>query len=203
MVQPPSWSQACAAYVQRWPNEAASVAEFAAMWQEAQASRAPYLRSRLAGHFTASAWLVDVTGRRVLLTHHRKLDRWLQLGGHADGERDLRAVALKEATEESGLQGLIVEGGIFDLDRHWIPEHAGIPAHWHYDVRYVVRATGEENFVVSDESHALVWRLISEIAADPTMDRSLRRMADKWLAGAWSTRCAPDDEIFESLSLNP
>ncbi len=68
-----------------------------------------YRRERLAGHFTASSWLVSDDGRRTLLTHHRKLGRWLQLGGHADGEEDLAPVALKEAAEATGLTGLTVE----------------------------------------------------------------------------------------------
>ena len=169
-------------YAVLWPDETEVVAAFDALQQEHVAGRCnAYVRARLAGHFTASAWLVDAAGQCVLLTHHRKLDRWLQLGGHADGECDLRAVALKEAEEESGLQRLRVEGGIFDLDRHWIPEHKGVPAHWHYDVRYVVRAQGHDAFVVSEESHALAWRGITEVAADPAMDGSLRRMAHKWL----------------------
>jgi 8-oxo-dGTP pyrophosphatase MutT (NUDIX family) len=63
----------------------------------------PFTRERLEGHFTGSAWLVSGDGLRVLLTHHRKLGRWLQLGGHADGDRDLARVALREAEEESGL----------------------------------------------------------------------------------------------------
>lgn len=142
----------------------------------------PYVRARIAGHFTGSAWLVDRRGTRVLLTRHRKLDRWLQLGGHADGDRDLRAVALREAEEESGLAGLVVEDAIFDIDRHRIPEHAGVPAHRHHDVRYVVHATNGEAFRVSDESHALAWRDIGTIVEDASMDPSLRRMARKWLA---------------------
>ncbi len=168
-----------AAYARRWPDEAAEAARFVELLGDADD---PFVRERLQGHFTGSAWLVDAAGARVLLTHHRKLDRWLQLGGHADGERDLRAVALKEGEEESGLRDLTVEGGIFDLDRHRIPEHKGVPAHWHYDVRYVVRATAGEDFVVSDESHALAWRDIREVAEDASMDASLRRMARKWLA---------------------
>ena len=79
-------------------------------------------RTLAIGHFTGSAWLVSADGQRVLLTHHRKLHRWLQLGGHADGEGDLAAVALREAQEESGLGGLSVEDFVFDLDRHLIPE---------------------------------------------------------------------------------
>ena len=72
-----------------------------------------------------------------------KLQRWLQLGGHADGDRDLARVALKEAEEESGLSGLVLEDpAIFDLDKHWIPERKDVPGHWHYDVRFVIRALG-------------------------------------------------------------
>lgn len=134
------------------------------------------------GHFTGSAWLVSADGERVLLTHHRKLGRWLQLGGHADGDRDLARVALREAEEESGLPGLVVEPDIFDLDRHLIPARGNEPAHWHYDVRYVVRATGSEAFAVSEESLELAWRSIRAIAQDPQADESLRRMAQRWLA---------------------
>jgi 8-oxo-dGTP pyrophosphatase MutT (NUDIX family) len=138
-------------------------------------------RTRTQGHLTGSAWLVSADGERVLLTHHRKLDRWLQLGGHADGDADLARVALREAEEESGLTDLAVEGEIFDLDRHRIPARGSEAEHWHYDVRFVVRTCGSEAFAISDESHALAWRSIADIAADVTMDTSLRRMARKWL----------------------
>jgi 8-oxo-dGTP pyrophosphatase MutT (NUDIX family) len=138
-------------------------------------------RSCVPGHFTGSAWLVDRTGQRVLLTHHRKLDRWLQLGGHADGDGNLARVALREAEEESGLTELVVEPEIFDLDRHIIPARGNEPEHWHYDVRFVVHANGGDEFVVGDESHALAWRGIASIAADAAADESLRRMACKWL----------------------
>ena len=133
------------------------------------------------GHFTGSAWLVSADGERVLLTHHRKLDRWLQLGGHADGDIDLAQVALKEAGEESGLEGLRVDAGeIFDLDRHWIPQRGDVPGHWHYDARYVVRAGESEDYVVGEESLDLAWREIAPLADDA--DESLGRMARKWLA---------------------
>ena len=138
-------------------------------------------RSCVPGHLTGSAWLVDSTGQRVLLTHHRKLNKWLQLGGHADGDGDLARVALREAEEESGLNDLIVEPAIFDLDRHMIPARGNEPAHWHYDVRFVVHATGSEAFTISDESHALAWRDVAEILADPASDESLRRMARRWV----------------------
>jgi len=174
-----SWLTAFARYAVRHPTERAVIdlfTDFAATQVDAAE------RSLSFGHLTGSAWLVDAAGTRVLLTHHRKLDRWLQLGGHADGDVDLARVALREAEEESGLRDLVVEAEIFDLDRHEIPARGDEPAHWHYDVRHVVRAFGGEDFVVSDESHALGWCDISALAADESADASLRRMARKWLA---------------------
>ena len=177
--QTASLHDALVRYAQRWPEEAHVAREFAAFLDEAPTV---FERIHLAGHFTASSWLVDRGGTRVLLTHHRKLERWLQLGGHADGDRDLARVALREAEEESGLTGLRVEPEIFDLDRHWIPDRGDVPGHWHWDVRYVVHAEGGEAYVVSEESHALAWRGIDEIASDPASDESMRRMAGKWKA---------------------
>lgn len=173
---------ALVAYRRRWPEEAGTADGFLALLGDAAAGD-PFVRARLAGHFTGSAWVVSADGGRTLLTHHRKLDRWLQPGGHADGEADLARVALREAEEETGVPGLRLEDGeIFDLDRHWIPERGEVPGHWHYDVRYVVRAGTDERFVVTEESHELAWREIAAIVADPGMDGSMRRMAVKWLA---------------------
>lgn len=164
-------------YGRRWPDEEAVIAQFLALLD---GPANPFVRERLEGHLTGGAWLVSGDGRRILMTHHRKLDRWLQLGGHADGDTDMARVALKEAEEESGLSDLAVEGDIFDLDRHWIPERKGVPGHWHYDVRYVVRAGGSEAYVVSEESLDLAWRDITALAGDA--DVSISRMARKWLA---------------------
>ena len=166
-------------YQRRWPAEAAAIEQFMAL---IGATDNPYARERTSGHFTASCWLVDNSSARVLLTHHRKLQRWLQLGGHADGDDDLPRVALREAQEESGLDGLRVERELFDIDRHWIPERGDVPGHWHYDARYVVHAGMDENYVVSEESHDLGWRDIAAIVDDPAADVSLRRMGAKWLA---------------------
>lgn len=168
---------ALADYARRWPNESLLAEEFAALLDDPQN---PFLRQRLQGHFTGSAWLVSADRERALLTHHRKLGRWLQLGGHADGDRVLAAVALREAEEESDLSGLRLDSPqIFDIDKHWIPQRKAVPGHWHYDVRYVVRAGADEAFVISEESLALAWRSVTEIAAEG--DESLRRMANKWL----------------------
>lgn len=184
----PSLAEQFADYGRRFPGEAEVAAEFAALLAEAGGDD-PFTRSRLAGHFTASAWLVDGAGERLLMTHHRKLDRWLQLGGHADGDRDLPAVALKEAEEESGLADLTVDPVMLDLDRHWIPARGDVPGHWHYDVRYVVRTRGSEAFVVGDESHDLAWREIAGLAQDAGTDPSILRMAAKFAAErAWRMR---------------
>lgn len=171
------WLRLFEAYATRHPDEDIGVfRELASSDSDAAA------RTRTLGHLTGSAWLVSGDGQRVLLTHHRKLDRWLQLGGHADGDTDLSRVALREAEEESGLRDLVVEAEVFDLDRHRIPARGGEPEHWHYDVRFVVHAQGSEEFAISDESHALAWRNIQELSEDAAADASMRRMAAKWLA---------------------
>ena len=180
------------ALLQRHVCEAAGMVDM--FRQFALTHRDCFERSCAPGHFTGSAWLVDATGERVLLTHHRKLNKWLQLGGHADGDPDMARVALKEAEEESGLQDLAVEPEIFDLDRHEIPARPNEPAHWHYDVRFIVRATRDQPFVVTHESHALAWREVRDVAADTSVDQSVQRMARKWLA-RFSTPSPPNPPL--------
>src|SRR5437773_8684321 len=98
-------------------------------------------RSLQIGHITGSAWIVDRDRTHALLTRHRKLNKWLQLGGHADGDPDILRVALREAREESNLDAIRpVSEAIFDVDIHLIPERAGEPEHLHYDVRFLLEA---------------------------------------------------------------
>ncbi len=136
-------------------------------------------RTCLEGHLTASAWVVDPARTRVLLTHHRKLNLWIQLGGHADGEADLLAAALREVTEESGLTRVrAVSPEIFDVDRHRIPARKAEPEHWHFDVRFLIEADPEEPVVVSDESHAVAWVPLGEVTrlnAEESVARMVRK----------------------------
>ena len=137
------------------------------------------LRTCVPGHLTASAWIVDRSRRWTLLTHHHKLDRWLQLGGHVDGNPDLLAAALREGLEESGLTRLApVSREIFDVDRHLIPARKTEPEHWHYDVRFLIEADRDESLQISDESKDLSWVELSRVA-DLNPSESLARMVRK------------------------
>ena len=138
-------------------------------------------RSLQIGHVTGSAWLVNKAGTHVLLTHHRKLDMWLQLGGHADGNCDILGAAEQEAVEESGIQGLLAwSPEIFDIDIHLIPERKTEPAHFHHDIRFVFQCVDNEEYVVSDESHDLAWVEIKALESF-TDEESMLRMKEKWL----------------------
>ena len=166
-----------AAYRTRWPEEADTVARFDAF---VDSHPDCFHRACRVGHVTGSAWIVDSTGERVLLAHHRKLGLWLQPGGHCDGDSDPLAVALREAREESGLDVQAFDQSIFDLDIHPVPAQVHEPAHHHFDVRFLVRAE-HDRFTVSAESHALAWVPADGLGA-LTGDESVLRMARKWLA---------------------
>jgi 8-oxo-dGTP pyrophosphatase MutT (NUDIX family) len=148
-------------------------------------------RSCRPGHITGAAWVASADRRRFLLAHHRKLDRWLQLGGHADGHACVDEVALREAREESGLAALDilpVDGAFipFDLDVHEIPPrydaHGRLveDAHEHYDIRFLVIARSAEPPSPSDESHAVGWFTPEEIF-ELTDEESVLRMLRKSL----------------------
>jgi ADP-ribose pyrophosphatase YjhB (NUDIX family) len=154
-----------------------------------------FSRANLAGHLTGSALVVNSSLTKVLLTHHKKLGMWLQLGGHADGNHRIDEVAMTEAHEESGLSNLsflnyewdLFETKVskplpFDLDCHLIPANAKDAEHYHYDVRYLVAADTESLPTVSDESHDVRWFTITD-ARRITQERSMHRQFDKveWL----------------------
>lgn len=177
-----------AAYATRWPNEADVVARFTALLD---AHPDCLLRSCPPGHLTGAALITTPALDRVLLTHHRALDIWVQLGGHADGDGRLERVALKEAEEESGLKSLTwlahprltSRDGTplpFDLDIHAIPASPRAPAHLHYDVRFILVATQahQEDVVVSEESHDVRWFTLPKARA-LTSEASMHRQFDK------------------------
>jgi 8-oxo-dGTP pyrophosphatase MutT (NUDIX family) len=172
---------AITAYATRHPDERATAERFAAF---VAAHPDCFERSCVPGHVTGSAWLVSHDRRRFLLTHHRKLGRWLQLGGHSDGDPDTAAVALREATEESGIEGLMLAApdGLavtpLDLDAHEIPARGAEPRHVHYDVRFLVVAPPGATIAISDESLALRW-FAADAPLDVPHDESVARLRRK------------------------
>ena len=138
-----------------------------------------FQRTLLIGHVTGSALIVDLERTHTLLHHHGKLDKWLQLGGHADGEADVLAVATREAQEESGLsQVRPVSPAIFDVDIHPIPARGAEPAHFHYDVRYLLEADRAQPLAITPESKDLRWVPLTEVET-LTTEESMVRMIRK------------------------
>ncbi len=136
-------------------------------------------RTLAPGHVTASAWIVDPERTQAVLLHHRKLDRWLQLGGHVDGDPDVRRSALREAREESGLRTLRAIGeDIYDIDVHSIPARGNEPEHDHYDVRFALEADPREPLVRNEESHDVRWIALTDLEGY-AIDDSVRRLAAK------------------------
>ncbi len=165
-------------YAIRHPEEAAVIQRFVDF---VEAYEHCFERDLWAGHVTGSAWLLDAARERVLLTHHRKLGRWLQLGGHSDGDPEPMRVAIREAEEESGLEVAPLSRRIFDLDIHEIPARRHDPAHYHFDVRFALQVAGSEDYGVSDESLDLAWVPVTELHRY-TDEASMLRMARKWLS---------------------
>ncbi len=130
------------------------------------------------GHVTGSAWIVSSDGLRTVLVHHAKLDKWVQPGGHCDGESDVLSVAVREAQEETGLTVTPASSDIFDIDVHRIPEYWNTPAHWHFDVRFLLRADEQSAPQVSAESRAVRWVSLDE-AAQLNNSQSITRMLVK------------------------
>lgn len=127
-------------------------------------SNEPFSRAQFApGHITAGCFIID-GGARLLLHHHRRLGRWLQMGGHLEEGEDPTAAALREGQEESGLRDLeFVVDGIFDVDVHAVPAGKNEPDHHHFDVRFLARtATPDAIAIDHAESNDLAWVVLSD-----------------------------------------
>jgi 8-oxo-dGTP pyrophosphatase MutT (NUDIX family) len=139
----------------------------------------PFARGIVEGHFTGSAVVVSAAGDRVLLLRHRKLGRWLQPGGHAElGEREGETVALREAREETGIEGFWLHPTArrpLDVDVHPIPARGTEPAHRHLDLRDLVVAPRDATpRPAAAEARAVRWFTWDELAT-VDLDHGLRR----------------------------
>jgi 8-oxo-dGTP pyrophosphatase MutT (NUDIX family) len=138
-----------------------------------------FSRENKEAHFTASAWILNPNTYEVLLIHHKKLNKWLQPGGHADGETDLEKVARKEALEETNLKNLkILSNNIFDIDIHTIPKNDEHDKHKHYDVRFAYFCDSEEKTQINSESKDFKWIKIEKVES-LTKEPSILRMVEK------------------------
>ncbi|MFT4512107.1 MAG: 8-oxo-dGTP pyrophosphatase MutT (NUDIX family) [Planctomycetota bacterium] len=170
-----------ARYAAKWPDELALVDRFLTFANDHEHC---LLRTCGPGHITSSAWILSPTGDAALLTHHKKLGRWLQLGGHVDGESQIEQACLREAQEESGMQAFTFvpwfEGELvpIDLDVHEIPARKNEPLHEHWDVRFLLRADAGQTLVMSDESNQLQWAPVGSLA-EFTGEESVLRLHRK------------------------
>ena len=140
-----------------------------------------HLRAQLSGHLTGSGFVLDDARERVLLLHHARLDRWLQPGGHGEGETDPRQIALREIEEETGLSKEdlrpLPDERLLDVDVHLIPARPGEPEHPHLDLRYGFAARVGVKARLSEESRALGWFPL--LALPEGCDKALRRAVSK------------------------
>lgn len=112
------------------------------------------------GHVTGSAWVVNPRRDKALLLHHKKLDRWFQPGGHADRDADIRRVALREISEETGLSSERIKPvgeQIFDVDIHTVPANQFGPRHTHFDIRFLLEIDDTQPIPGNNESHQILW----------------------------------------------
>lgn len=171
-----SLADALRGYRFRYPRESELVDRFELLLREGNFA---FRRDRGAGHLTASAWVLAPSREAVLLIYHRKLERWLQPGGHADGEEDLLAVARREVLEETGLSPIPVESAeILDLDIHRIPARGAVREHDHFDVRFLMVAFDGEEPRGNHETRDARWIALDEIESF-NGEESVLRMREK------------------------
>ena len=175
MINRADLTQSLKAYHSSYSEEQKFVSQFLELLTHPEA----YQRTHLPGHMTGSAWIIDRSKQYALLVNHVKLNRWLQPGGHADGDENIVAVARKEAEEETGLKNLTLINPLFDIDIHPIPERKDFPKHDHYDIRCLFLADKNEGVFVSEESHAVEWFPLTELVKKIGENESIARMVEK------------------------
>ena len=130
-----------------------------------------FLRTNLTEHMTASAWVVNHDRTKLLMAYHRIYDSWSWLGGHADGEEDLRGVALKEVSEESGIQNVtLIRPDILSLEILTVDGHEKkgqyVPSHLHLNITYLIEADDREaTHIREEENTGVAWFGIEEAVA--------------------------------------
>jgi 8-oxo-dGTP pyrophosphatase MutT (NUDIX family) len=134
-------------------------------------------RECVPGHVTASALVLDDSGGQVLLTLHPRLGRWVQLGGHCEpDDADIVAAALREATEESGVDGLRIDPNLVAIHVHALTCSLGVPTR-HLDLQFMAHAPAEAQIAVSDESVDLRWWPADSLPAGS--DEALAYLVDR------------------------
>ncbi|MEK7432632.1 MAG: NUDIX hydrolase [Cyanobacteriota bacterium] len=139
-------------------------------------------KENILGHVTASALVINQSVTKSLLTHHLKLDKWLQLGGHVEhSDNDIFDSCIREVKEESGLELIsFYSKEIFDIDVHLIPnlKNASL-SHFHYDIRFLIVASDKEQINFDfNESNIVKWFNFAEIV-NLSLDESIYRMIEK------------------------
>ncbi len=140
-----------------------------------------FCRELWPAHVTGSAWVVNPDRSRVLMMHHKKLDKWFQPGGHADGDSDILRVALKETAEETAMDSAditLIDSGIFDVDIHTIPPYGKDPEHQHIDIRFLIEIDDRLPVPGNDESHEVLWIGLQNVS-HYNRNRSTYRMLEK------------------------
>jgi 8-oxo-dGTP pyrophosphatase MutT (NUDIX family) len=163
-------------YSTKYREESEFIIQFLELLKHARS----HYRDHLPGHVTASSWILNPGKTKVFLVHHAKLKKWLQPGGHADGDENVMEVALKEVLEETGLKNLkLLTPSLFDIDIHPIPARGNFPEHLHYDIRFAFETSESDKFSANNESLDIGWRKLDALEDIIEPGSSLRRMMKK------------------------
>ncbi|MBQ0070671.1 MAG: NUDIX hydrolase [Spirochaetales bacterium] len=145
------------------------------------------LRINLKEHFTASSWIVSKDRKKVVMIYHRIYDSWAWTGGHADGEEDLLSVAMREATEETGLHVTPVSSEIFSLERLSVDGHYKkekyVPTHMHLNLTYLLEADeNEKPRIKEDENSGAQWFTVEDALSASTEEWMVEHIYKKLVA---------------------